>query len=127
MINLHSCAETTALVNIECYQHIFSLSYFQSLFMIWKQKVFLQSPVKECTNPCYLRDFQNCCLTYLKLRFFCCCNKTILRILVDKCFNAVAFLCSFRNLSGRKKNTVLCICLHILTQIYTKIYGLHYC
>ena len=48
--------------------------------MIWKQKVFLQPPVKERTDSCYLRDFQNCCLTYLKLWFFCCCNKTVQEI-----------------------------------------------
>ena len=54
MVHLHSSAKSTALINIKSYQALLTLADSVGLLMVWKKKILLQSPVKECTDPCNL-------------------------------------------------------------------------
>ena len=126
MIYLHSGTKPAAFVYIKCHQTFLSLSYTAGLLVIGKKKILLKPPVKECTNPGYLKYFQNCSLSHLQKRFLRSCNKTVSGIFINKYFQCIAFFRSFRNLFPGKKHSLFLSRIFILSQINTKIYGLHY-
>ena len=113
-INLHCSAKAATLVHIKSHQTLLAFTYSHSLFMVWKKKIFLQSPVEKSADPCYLAHLKKCRLPYSQRRFSCCCDQAVLGILINKYFQPVPFFSSLGNLFCRKKHAVLCISLFIL-------------
>ena len=126
MVYLHGSTETAALIHVEGYQTFLAFPHAAGLLMVWKKQVFLKSPVKECANPGYLKDLQDCGLAYLEKRFSGSGDQAFFGIFINKYVQRVAFSGSFRNLFGRKKHSVFLSCIFIRCKVNTEIYGLYH-
>lgn len=60
LIHFHSRTETRTLVNVETYEYAVALFHWCRLLTEREEKIFLQSPVEECSILPGVDDFQYC-------------------------------------------------------------------
>ena len=124
VVYLHGSTEAAALIHVKGYQTFLTFPHTAGLLMVWKEQVFLKSPVKECADLGYLKDLQDCGLAYLEKRFSGSGDQAVFGIFVNKYVQSVAFSGSFRNLFRWKKYSVFLACIFIFCKVNTEIYGL---
>ena len=89
-VELHGCAQPSALVRIDRDKHRVALAHRLCLLAVGEQKVLGEPPVQECADAVHLRYRKRCDLPKLRLRQKLCGDGTVLGILVDKYGDNVA-------------------------------------